>query len=270
MFLSARINIISERFHLPALICCGLGKIQQIPNTSRQPHPLYIWDPEDAPEHNISHFSAVILRSCDVSGHISSLWCRSNRQFWFRCFFFKEGMANLSWSALQICMDVFVSQHFVCQPVKDVKNEKAQGKDSSRNGVDPFGPVHKALTKHFSIIHGHWRGRGEHCCPLQRSAILGLQAVTESVTPEVKTTALPHQFLLLWSQTEEKNRFDSRWQLQLAHGSLISARSKLISKCVCGLDAGKGSRVQQRESICKTNRPQKHHTTTTGNVFNSY
>lgn len=101
---------------------------------------------------------------------------------------------------LQICMDVLVSQHFVGDPVEDVEYEEAQGKDSSGYGVNALGPVHKTLVKHLSVIHGDWRWRGEHSGPFYSGTILGLQAVSQSVTPEVKTAALPHQFFLLWSQ----------------------------------------------------------------------
>lgn len=101
---------------------------------------------------------------------------------------------------LQVCMDVLVSQHFVGDPVEDVEYEEAQREDGSGYGVDTFGPVHKTLVKHLSVIHGNRRRGAEHSGPFHSGAILGLQAVTQSITPEVKATALPHQFLLLWSQ----------------------------------------------------------------------
>lgn len=101
-------------------------------------------------------------------------------------------------------MDVLVSQHFVGDPVEDVEYEEAQGKHGSGYGVNALGPVHETLVKYLSVEHGNrrrrrWRWGGEHGGPFHSGAIL-LQAVTQSVTPEVKTTALPHQFLLLWSQ----------------------------------------------------------------------
>ena len=98
-------------------------------------------------------------------------------------------------------MDVLVSQHFIGDPVEDVEYEEAQGKHGSGYGVNTLGSVHKALVEHLSVVHGDWRRRGEHSGPFHSGSILGLQAVTQSITPEVKTTTLPHQFLLLWSQT---------------------------------------------------------------------
>lgn len=97
-----------------------------------------------------------------------------------------------------------MSQHFIGDPVEDVENEKAQGKDSSGYGVDPFGSVHKTLVQDLSIVHSDGRGRCEHCGPFHSGAVLGLEAVTESVTSEVKTTTFPHKFLLLLSQAQTK------------------------------------------------------------------
>lgn len=110
-----------------------------------------------------------------------------------------------------------MSQHFIGDPVEDVKYEKAQGENGSGYGVNSFGSVHETLVKHFSIKHGNWRWWwGEHAGSFHSSAILGLQAVTQAITPEVKTAALPHQFLLLWSQAG-KNRLASRCQHGLAY-----------------------------------------------------
>lgn len=109
-------------------------------------------------------------------------------------------------------MDVFVSQHFVGDPVEDVEYEEAQGENRSGYGVDAFRPVHKSLVKQPPVAHGdRRRRRGEHCGPLHSSPVLRLQAVTEPVTPEVKAAALPHQVLFLWSQAKgstlvEKNQ----------------------------------------------------------------
>lgn len=97
-------------------------------------------------------------------------------------------------------MDVLVSQHFIGDPVEDVEYEEAQGKNGSGYGVNALGPVHKTLVKYFSIVHGNWRRGGEHTGPFYSGTILVPQAVTQSVTAEVKTTALSDQFLLLWSQ----------------------------------------------------------------------
>lgn len=101
-------------------------------------------------------------------------------------------------------MDVLVSQHFIGDPVEDVEYEEAQWKDGSGYGVNAFGPVHKTLVKYFSVVHGNWRWGGEHSGCFYSGAIFGLQAltqsVTQSITPEVETTALPHQFFFLWSQ----------------------------------------------------------------------
>lgn len=105
-------------------------------------------------------------------------------------------------SALQICMDVLVSQHFVGDPVEDVEYEKAQWKDGSGYGVDPLGPVHEALVEDLSIVHGDGGWRREHGGPFHRCSILGLEAMAESVTSEVKTTTLSHEFLLLWSRAK--------------------------------------------------------------------
>lgn len=97
-------------------------------------------------------------------------------------------------------MDVLVSQHFISDPIEDVEYKKAQRKDCSGYGVDTLGPVHKTLVKYLPIEHSNRRWRGEHSGPFHSGTIFGLQAVTQSITPEVKTTTLPHQFLLLWSQ----------------------------------------------------------------------
>lgn len=93
-------------------------------------------------------------------------------------------------------MDVFMSQHFIGDPVEDVEYEEAQGKDSSGYGVNALGAIHKTLVKYLAVVHGNWRWGVEDGGPFYSCTILGLQAVTQSVTPEVKTTALSHQFLL--------------------------------------------------------------------------
>lgn len=90
-----------------------------------------------------------------------------------------------------------MSQHFVGDPVEDVEYEEAQGEDSSGYGVDALGPVHKALAEYLPIIQGHWGWWGEDRSRLHGCTILVLQAVAQSVTPEVKPTALPDQFLFL-------------------------------------------------------------------------
>lgn len=97
-------------------------------------------------------------------------------------------------------MDVLVAQHFVGDPVEDVEYEEAHGKDCPGYGVNPLGPVHEALVKYLAVVHGNRRRRGEHGGTFYSRAVLGLQAVAQSVTPEVKPAALPHQFILLWSQ----------------------------------------------------------------------
>lgn len=105
-------------------------------------------------------------------------------------------------------MDVLVTQHFIGDPVEDVEYEKAQRKDGSGYGVDPFGPVNETLVKNFAVVHSDWGQRGEHRGPFHSCPVFGLQAVTETITTEVKSTTLPHEFLLLWGQTQgEKKPF---------------------------------------------------------------
>lgn len=104
-------------------------------------------------------------------------------------------------SLLQICVDVLVSQHFVGDPVEDVEYEEAQRKYGSGYGVNALGPVHKTLVQHPSVVDGNWRRGVEHSGPLYTGTIFSLQTVTQSITPEVKTTALSDQFFLLWSGT---------------------------------------------------------------------
>lgn len=94
-------------------------------------------------------------------------------------------------------------QHFVGDPVEDVEDEEAERENRSGYGVDALGPVHKALVKRIFVVHGH-RGRlGEDGGSCSRS-ILVLQAVAQSVTPEVKTAAVSEQFFLLQSPTQRK------------------------------------------------------------------
>lgn len=112
-------------------------------------------------------------------------------------------------SVLQVCMDVFVSQHFVGDPVENVEEEEAQREDCTGYRVDALGPVHKALADRLAIVHGGHR-RGEDCGPFHRRSVLGLQAVTQSVAAEVKPTAVSRQFLFLGNQKE--NRLASHCQ----------------------------------------------------------
>lgn len=97
----------------------------------------------------------------------------------------------------QVCVDVLVPQHFVGDPVEDVEYEEAQGENGSGDGVNALGSVHEALMQCLSVAYGNWCRRREHAGPLHRGPVLGLQAVTQSITPEVEATALPHQLLLL-------------------------------------------------------------------------
>lgn len=101
-------------------------------------------------------------------------------------------------------MDVLVSQHFISDPIEDVEYKKAQRKDCSGYSVNALGPVHKTLVKYVPVVQSNRRWRGEDSGPFHSGTILGLQAVTQSITPEVKATAFPHQFLLLWSQAKGK------------------------------------------------------------------
>ena len=105
-------------------------------------------------------------------------------------------------------MDVLVSQHFIGDPVEDVEYQEAQGKNGPGYGVNALGPVHETLVKYISVTHGNRRRGGEHRGSLYSGSILGLQAVTQSITPEVKTTALSDQFLFLRSQAYGEKRLD--------------------------------------------------------------
>lgn len=46
-------------------------------------------------------------------------------------------------SLSQYSLDVFMSQNFIGNPIKDVKHQEAHGKNSSGDGINPFGPIHK-------------------------------------------------------------------------------------------------------------------------------
>lgn len=106
-------------------------------------------------------------------------------------------------------------QHFVGDPVEDVEDEEAQGEDGSGDGVNALGPVHEALVQHLPVAYGDRRRRCEHAGPLHRGAVLGLQAVTQSVTPEVEATALPHQLLLLPRQAHEESFFFTHFYIPM-------------------------------------------------------
>lgn len=98
-------------------------------------------------------------------------------------------------------------QHFVGDPIENVEDEEAERENGSGDGVDAFGPVHKALVKRIFVEHGR-RGRlGEDGCSFGSCSILVLQAVAQSITPEVKAAALSEQFLLLQSPTQRKRIF---------------------------------------------------------------
>lgn len=81
-------------------------------------------------------------------------------------------------------------QHFVGDPVEDVEDEEAKWENRSGYGVDALGPVHKALVKCIFVKHGHWGRLGEDGGSFCSRSVLVLQAVAQSVTPEVKTAAL--------------------------------------------------------------------------------
>lgn len=100
-----------------------------------------------------------------------------------------------------------MSQHFIGDPVENVEYKEAQGENGSGNGVNAFGPVDKTLVKYLPIEHGDWRRRSEDGRPFHSCSILGLQAVAQSITPKVKPTALPHQFLLLPNQAQKKHHW---------------------------------------------------------------
>lgn len=100
-----------------------------------------------------------------------------------------------------------MSQHFVGDPVEDVEDEEAERENRSGYGVDALGPIHEALVKRVPVVHGHGGRLGEDggsfCC----RSVLVLQAVAQSVTPKVKTTALSEQFFLLQSSTQGKKNY---------------------------------------------------------------
>lgn len=96
-------------------------------------------------------------------------------------------------------------QHFVGDPVEDVEDEEAERENRSGYGVDALGPVNEALVKRIFVIHGH-RGRlGEDGGSFCSCSVLVLQAVAQSVTPEVKTAALSQQVFLLQSPAKRNN-----------------------------------------------------------------
>lgn len=145
-------------------------------------------------------------------------------------------------SVLQVCMDVFVSQHFVGDPVENVEEEEAQREDCTGYRVDALGPVHKALADRLAIVHGGHR-RGEDCGPFHRRSVLGLQAVTQSVAAEVKPTAVSHQFLFLGNEAKREHRLASHCQLALTH---ISSQWVILRCRRLGCNVAKG---QQGEGI---------------------
>lgn len=117
---------------------------------------------------------------------------------------FRALIRDLPTRVSQVCVDVLVPQHFVGDPVEDVENEEAERENRSGYGVDAFGPVHKALVKRVFVVHGH-RGRlGEDGGSFCGRPVPVLEAVAQSVTPEVKTAALTEQFFLLQSPTQRK------------------------------------------------------------------
>lgn len=101
-------------------------------------------------------------------------------------------------SVLQSGVDVFTLKHFVGHPVEDVKNEKANWKDGPRYGINPLGTVHKHLADVIAVIHhgNRWRC-GVYCGTFQSCTIYSLEAVTQSITMEVKPMALLSQLFLL-------------------------------------------------------------------------
>lgn len=57
-------------------------------------------------------------------------------------------------------VQILIAQHFVCEPVEDVEDEKAEGEERARDGVDPFGAVDKpAADLEQRVV---WRKRGEY------------------------------------------------------------------------------------------------------------
>lgn len=109
-----------------------------------------------------------------------------------------------------------MSQHFVGDPVEDVEDEEAEREKRSGYGVDALGPIHETLVQRVSVVHGH-RGRlGEDGGPFCCRPVLVLQAVAQSVTPEVVTAVLSKQFFLLGFNTEkiEESVFLSQMRLK--------------------------------------------------------
>lgn len=67
---------------------------------------------------------------------------------------------SLGWRPSPGRVQILVTQDFVREPVEDVEDEKAEGEDGARDGVDPFGAVDKAAPDPEQRVA--WRQRGEH------------------------------------------------------------------------------------------------------------
>lgn len=88
-----------------------------------------------------------------------------------------------------------MSDDFVGNPVKDVKNEEGEGEGRSRHRVNPLGPVHKLLLYVIRVPLGGWHLCSIGCRTFDGVSILHLQAGAHGVPREVQTP-LSHVIIL--------------------------------------------------------------------------
>lgn len=66
-------------------------------------------------------------------------------------------------------VQILVTQYFVCEPVEDVEDKKAEGEDGARDGVDSFGTVDEAAPDLEQRVTR--RQRSEDGCRLRQGTV---------------------------------------------------------------------------------------------------
>lgn len=83
-------------------------------------------------------------------------------------------------------VNVLMPYNFVCNPVKDVKNEEGEWERSTGYCINPFCTVNELLFDGIRILWWCWRWvgwGGLDCC-----AIFDLEAVTHPIATEIEST----------------------------------------------------------------------------------
>lgn len=97
-------------------------------------------------------------------------------------------------------MNILVAEHLISEPVEHVKEQEAEGKKRSGDGVDAFGPLNEAPA---DLKERVTRGKAcKHGRCLRQGSVSTNHARLHAEGIEVQGLIVLSQLLLLWTKTK--------------------------------------------------------------------